>query len=415
MKFNRTSQTLLATIALLSLVVSLLTVSLFSNGNIVADAYYKTTSTTSGGHTQVRPLLRTQGSMVDMVESYKKSTKPASTQNTSKTHVKLTSPQINISDHTVSSSNCDYRVSAGCSVQLNYSLKNDNNRHIRLQIYVYGPGYNREIKNEVVAFGSPNSGSRQSVYFTPQEGSYRITAKAYLVDYPSYSSSDTYSLYVPAKQVSLPTNPSNKPPIYRNPPSQTNDPNCDLRETFGGRNCRNQAESVPQPTSGYSASSIFVNFGPRGYSYDGYLQDSGQAYPYSEGGRTYGWNRDNTSNTVHRGSRYSPDDRFDTLAHFQWRGNENAVWEMDMPDGNGYYKVEIIAGDPNYALTDTYDYNTYHHILAEGQNVVQCKPSVSMHWCRGVQTVYVRDGKLTLQAGNRGVNSKINMILITKA
>src|SRR5439155_37928 len=67
--------------------------------------------------------------------------------------------------------------------------------------------------------------------------------------------------------------------------------------------------------------SATVNFQPAGAPRPvGYLADTGAAFGPRSGGRTYGWNVDNSANARDRNASGSADQRYDTLNHLQKPG-----------------------------------------------------------------------------------------------
>jgi probable HAF family extracellular repeat protein len=149
------------------------------------------------------------------------------------------------------------------------------------------------------------------------------------------------------------------------------------------------------------AFSATVNFQPAGARTPvGYLADTGAVFGSRGGGRTFGWNADNSANTRDRNASGSPDQRYDTLTHMQKPGGAR-TWELAVPDGR--YLVHVVAGDP-VAIDSTF------RITVEGQLAVSGTPSATQHWFEGTVLVTVADGRLTVGNGTGAVNDKINYL-----
>ena len=147
--------------------------------------------------------------------------------------------------------------------------------------------------------------------------------------------------------------------------------------------------------------SATVNFQPAGAPRPvGYLADTGAAFGPRSGGRTYGWNVDNSANARDRNASGSADQRYDTLNHLQKPGGARQ-WELAVP--NGRYLVHVVAGDPS--TTDS-----VYRITVEGQLAVSGTPDATRHWIEGTMAVTVSDGRLTVANGTGAVNNKIDYI-----
>ena len=82
--------------------------------------------------------------------------------------------------------------------------------------------------------------------------------------------------------------------------------------------------------------------------------------------------------------------------------NGSFTWELAVP--NGSYDVRIIAGDAVLTSGD------FYHILAEGQNAINGRPSTAQLWIGSNQAITVTDGRLTISNGPNAVNNKIALI-----
>jgi probable HAF family extracellular repeat protein len=147
--------------------------------------------------------------------------------------------------------------------------------------------------------------------------------------------------------------------------------------------------------------SIAVNFQPAGAPVPpGYTADTGAAYGNRGGGRTFGWNIDNSANTRDRNAVAAPDQRYDTFNHMQKPGGAGS-WELAVP--NGTYTVRVVAGDP--VNTDS----TYR-INVEGVLAVSGTPTSATHWFEGSVRVTVTDGRLSITNGSGSVNDKLDVV-----
>ena len=119
------------------------------------------------------------------------------------------------------------------------------------------------------------------------------------------------------------------------------------------------------------ASEIKINFQAAGAPIpDGYLPDYGELFGDRGNGWSYGWSQDMTSRTRDRNNAAAPDQRHDTLVHFQPLGG---VWEIELP--NGTYNLFIVCGDPSYA-------DTINNIVLEGERrfdilLARCRPGIA--------------------------------------
>jgi N-acetylneuraminic acid mutarotase len=145
-----------------------------------------------------------------------------------------------------------------------------------------------------------------------------------------------------------------------------------------------------------------INFQPAGSAVpSGYLVDGGQAFANRGNGLSYGWSADNAGAARDRNLSLSPDQRYDTLVHFNSKS-----WEVAVP--NGTYSVRIVAGDAGY-------FDGVFKIDAEGMRVVDGTPISSARWVEGSVLVNVSDGKLTLTNGAGSLNNKVCFIEIAAA
>ena len=153
------------------------------------------------------------------------------------------------------------------------------------------------------------------------------------------------------------------------------------------------------------STTIRINFQPAAAAVPaGYLADAGLAYAVRGNGQTYGWNADNTAQTRDRNASNSPDQRYDTLTHFQKPANPDAIWEIAVV--NGTYRVRIVSGDAS-------NFDSVFRTTAEGVLVVSGTPTTSTRWLEGTSTVVVTDGRLTIRTGAGASNNKICFVEIS--
>jgi probable HAF family extracellular repeat protein len=144
-----------------------------------------------------------------------------------------------------------------------------------------------------------------------------------------------------------------------------------------------------------------VNFQPAASPVPaGYRMDSGAVFGNRGGGRSYGWDVDNSAATRDRNLPNSPDQRYDTFIHLQKPGG-GRVWELAVP--NGSYLVHAVSGDP--CCTDS----TFR-LAVEGVTVVSGTPTSASHWMEGTARVVVSDGRLTVTNAAGAVNDKLAYI-----
>ena len=121
-------------------------------------------------------------------------------------------------------------------------------------------------------------------------------------------------------------------------------------------------------------------------------------------GQTYGWTIDNAAQTRDRNASNSPDQRYDTLTHFQKPANPDAIWEIAVV--NGTYRVRVVSGDAS-------NFDSVFRTTAEGVLVVNGTPTTSTRWVEGTSTVVVTDGRLTIRSGAARANNKICFVEIS--
>ena len=155
------------------------------------------------------------------------------------------------------------------------------------------------------------------------------------------------------------------------------------------------------PSTGFTAK---VNFQPPGAAVPaGYVADEGAVFGARGNGLSYGWDVLNTAYARDRNAANSPDQRYDTFNSMQ-RAGAGSVWEIAVPDGR--YTVHLVAGDATA-------YDSTYAINAEGVLVVSGKPTGTVKWFEGTQTVTVSDGRLTLTNAAGSANNKVCFIDIT--
>ncbi len=143
----------------------------------------------------------------------------------------------------------------------------------------------------------------------------------------------------------------------------------------------------------------------------GWTADTGLGYAASRG---YGWVTPGTANPLDRtnsvrlrtGPTADPLLRsFSIIQNDAVASLSNGAWEYAVP--NGRYTVQISVGDNDY-------FDSTHSVRAEGVNVIsKYVPSGAGDFETGAAEVNVADGRLTVEAGDFGSNTKVNWVRIT--
>jgi glucose/arabinose dehydrogenase len=153
------------------------------------------------------------------------------------------------------------------------------------------------------------------------------------------------------------------------------------------------------------SATIQINFQPAGAPVPtGYLPDTGLVFANRGNGQSYGWNADNSAQARDRNAANSPDQRYDTLTHFQKAAVPDGVWEIAVP--NGSYVVRVVSGDAGY-------FDSVFRTTVEGVLTVNGTPTTSTRWVEGTSTVTVTDGRLTIRSAPGASNNKICFVEIT--
>jgi glucose/arabinose dehydrogenase/mono/diheme cytochrome c family protein/regulation of enolase protein 1 (concanavalin A-like superfamily) len=150
--------------------------------------------------------------------------------------------------------------------------------------------------------------------------------------------------------------------------------------------------------------SVDINFQLAGAPVpSGFFEDGGAIFGSRGNGQTYGWNLDNSANHRDRDFPGSPDQQHDTFTHLQKPGGP-WFWEIAVP--NGRYHVRAVSGDPLFG-------DGRHHVVAEGVTVYDApQPAGPNSYLDETVEILVLDGRLTINAGANGENSKLNYIEI---
>jgi beta-galactosidase len=158
---------------------------------------------------------------------------------------------------------------------------------------------------------------------------------------------------------------------------------------------------TPRPLAGQPF--VAVAFQPSGVSVpNGYVADYGLLFGDRGNGFVYGWDADNTANTIVR--YYNPDPRYDRLALMQ-APQGGRVWEIAVPDG--VYDVHLVAGDP-VAVDSIYQ------IGVNGVLVIRGALNIHLPYQEAWRRVRVTDGLLTLTSAAGARDNKINFIEINQ-
>lgn len=129
-----------------------------------------------------------------------------------------------------------------------------------------------------------------------------------------------------------------------------------------------------------------------------YVADSGLAYAARGNGLTYGWSRDNTTDSRDRNAH--ADQRYDTLVHMQkdhGGGDVTSSWSIALP--NGKYSVHVVAGDAQNT-------DGTQAVSANGVVLTTGIPA-AQNFYEGTATIVVTNGLLTFAPGADGVNAKL--------
>ncbi len=136
---------------------------------------------------------------------------------------------------------------------------------------------------------------------------------------------------------------------------------------------------------------------------EGYLPDYGDVFDDRGDGYSYGWDNDNTAAARDRNNPASPDERYDTLNHWQSGATTARLWEIELP--NGWYNVFIVAGDPS-------NFDSVYDVTAEGVTIVRGTPSDGVRFFEGMGAVEVTDGRLSIGNGPTASNNKVAFLEI---
>jgi hypothetical protein len=157
-----------------------------------------------------------------------------------------------------------------------------------------------------------------------------------------------------------------------------------------------------------SAQTVKINFQLQGAPVPaGYLPDYGQVFGDRGNGWSYGWSMDVTGAARDRNNASAPDQRYDTLIHFQLSGTSpDKIWEIALE--NGTYDLFLVCGDPSNA-------DSINTLDVEGTVVTD--PDGPDSYDEYTVTVTVRDGRLTIKQAPdpRVTYAKICFIDITLA
>jgi beta-galactosidase len=134
----------------------------------------------------------------------------------------------------------------------------------------------------------------------------------------------------------------------------------------------------------------------------GYVGDYGLLFGDRGNGYVYGWDVDNSANTVVR--HLNPDARYDRLELMQ-APQGGRVWEIAVPDG--VYDVHVVAGDP--ASVDS-----IYQIAVNGVLAISGALNIASPYQEAWRRVRVTDGLITLTSAARARDNKINFIEINQ-
>ena len=187
--------------------------------------------------------------------------------------------------------------------------------------------------------------------------------------------------------------------------------NLEIRPVYSSSNESNEIitedrqseETSPECFHHEYGAMLKINFQPTGIvPPDGYSEDNGLLYGKHSGYR-YGWLTDHSDRMLHRlqlpPARRQSDIRLETICDVK----SDAVWELEVE--NGYYLVEITAGDPVYP--------SYCTVKVEGVLFWDAKSLYTNEFVTLERRVSVRDGKLTISAqGGEQHSTKLSSVTI---
>jgi len=145
---------------------------------------------------------------------------------------------------------------------------------------------------------------------------------------------------------------------------------------------------------GARALEVKINFQhPDSETPAGYLPDIGEIFGYRGNGYSYGWDVDIQDDA--RDRNVNMDQRYDTVVQFQEDGVAK-TWEIELP--NGSYELLIVCGDPAYD-------DQINTIDVEGNILVD--PDGRSNYDEYLVTVFISDGRLTVQPAPGGIKCKL--------
>lgn len=137
----------------------------------------------------------------------------------------------------------------------------------------------------------------------------------------------------------------------------------------------------------------------------GYVADTGLPYAARSNGMTYGWSRDNTTDSRER--NVNADQRYDTLNHMQkdhGGGDVTSTWTIALP--NSTYSVHVVTGDASNT-------DGVQAVTANGVALTTGMPG-GQNFYEATATVAVTDGQLTIAPAAGSWNVKLCYVDISE-
>ncbi len=153
--------------------------------------------------------------------------------------------------------------------------------------------------------------------------------------------------------------------------------------------------------------------------------DFGRPFALRANGISYGWsrdleaagymvNRDSTRDVIglsfggrigNGSENPDVDERFDTFARVE-PGDE---WSIHVP--NGTYAVALVSGDPEFSGPLG---GQFHRWSVNGEPVMDARPLPDYPWGEGITFVEVTDERITLRAGDNGVQNSLSWLRVAQ-
>jgi hypothetical protein len=170
--------------------------------------------------------------------------------------------------------------------------------------------------------------------------------------------------------------------------------------------CPSNFDNVIKEPNTSNKLQININFQPNNTDIlRDYLADTGLPFANRGNGYSYGWSSEISEGARDRNHNNAKDQRYDTLLHMLHPSLAiNDYWEIKLPNNN--YKVNLIAGDPEYC-------DELYRIAVEDEIIINGAPGCS-HFIENTINVSVTDGYLTMTTLADSKDAKVAFIEITE-